>query len=261
MFYKRTDFPNENEIVLCTVTKILPNSVFVKLNEFQNLEGMIHISEISPGRIRNIRDFVVEGKKVVCKVLRVNKEKGHIDLSLRRVNDNQKRIKISEIKQEQLAEKIVEFVAKKLDVPLTNLYKQVIESVFKKYDRLYPCFQDVVKDKDVLRKLGIEEKIAKTLEESIRLRIKEVEVEIKGDLTLTSYAPNGVDIIKEALKKAEDISKEKITIRYEGSGKYMIIIKSDNYKDAEKLMEKVTTKAIEHVEENKGQATFARIEE
>ncbi len=74
MLYQRTGYPEEEELLLCTVTKIFPHSVFVKMDEFGR-DAMIHISEVSPGRIRNIRDFVVEGKKVVCKVLRIDKEK------------------------------------------------------------------------------------------------------------------------------------------------------------------------------------------
>ena len=72
--------------MLCIVRKILPHSVFVDLMEYNNREAMIHISEIAPGRIRNIRDFVKEGKQVVCKVLLLNRDRGTIDLSLRRVS-------------------------------------------------------------------------------------------------------------------------------------------------------------------------------
>ena len=104
MLYKREGLPEEDEIVMCTVTKIFPHSVFVNIDEL-NKTGVIHISEISPGRIRNIRDFVKQDKKIICKVLRINKERGHIDLSLRRVIDAQRRNKSDEIKQEQLAEK------------------------------------------------------------------------------------------------------------------------------------------------------------
>ena len=114
MLHKREGFPEEDEIVMCTVTKIFPHSVFVNIDEFGRT-GVIHISEISPGRIRNIRDFVKQDKKIICKILRINKERGHIDLSLRRVNDAQRRNKSNEIKQEQLAEKILEFVAKNFD--------------------------------------------------------------------------------------------------------------------------------------------------
>ena len=110
MLLKKEDFPEEDELVMCTVTKVQFHSVFVRLDEYDK-SGMIHISEVSPGRIRNIRDFVKESKKIVCKVLGITKEKGHIDLSLRRVTETQKRNKVDEIKQQQKAEKILEFVS------------------------------------------------------------------------------------------------------------------------------------------------------
>src|SRR3990172_6820659 len=120
MLFKREGYPEEGEIVLCTVAKIHSHAVFVDMDEYGK-GGMIHISEISPGRIRNIRDFVVEGKKIVCKVLRINLERGHIDLSLRRVTENQKKNKVNELKREQLAEKIVEYAAKQKNIKLEEL--------------------------------------------------------------------------------------------------------------------------------------------
>src|SRR3989338_2887568 len=101
MLYKRTEPPEEGDIVLCTVKDITHNSIFVVLDEYNGVEGMIHISEISPGRIRNIRDYVKEGKKIVCKILRVNQEKNYLELSLRRVNQMQRIVKNNEYKQEQ----------------------------------------------------------------------------------------------------------------------------------------------------------------
>ncbi|MBI2673100.1 S1 RNA-binding domain-containing protein, partial [Candidatus Woesearchaeota archaeon] len=107
MLYKKKGLPEEGELVLCTVKKILPHSVFVNIDDYENLEGMIHISEISPGRIRNIRNFVIEGKKLICKVLTTNKERQQVDLSLRRVSISLRKEKNQEYKQEQKAEKIL----------------------------------------------------------------------------------------------------------------------------------------------------------
>jgi len=92
MLYRREGFPVDDELVFCTVTKIFHSSVFVVLDEYDK-SGMINISEIAPGRIRNIRDYIEMGKKIVCKVLRVDSVKGHIDLSLRRVNEMEKKKK------------------------------------------------------------------------------------------------------------------------------------------------------------------------
>ena len=115
MFYKKQGLPEIGEIVICTVKRVLPDSVFVELDEYDK-EAMIHISEVAPGRIRNIRDFVKENKKVVCKILNINKEKGYVDLSLRRVNQAQKIHKNNEYKQEQKAEKILQYLSKKLEI-------------------------------------------------------------------------------------------------------------------------------------------------
>src|SRR3989344_5557116 len=101
---------------------------------------MIHISEISPGRIRNIRDFVKEGKKVVCKVLNVNREKGYVDLSLRRVNQAQKISKNNSYKQEQKAEKVLQDLAKKLDTDLKTIYEKIGNKIIEKYETLTSCF-------------------------------------------------------------------------------------------------------------------------
>lgn len=256
MLYQRTGFPEEDELVLCTVTNIFPHSVFMVLDEFKKT-GVVHISEIAPGRIRNIRNYVVLDKKVICKVLRVDEKKGHIDLSLRRVNDSQKRIKKNEIKQEQLAEKIVEIVARTIKKDKKQLYNEITEVIFEKYPNLYFCFEKVISDKLSLESLGINKKLAQEFTKAIELRIKPVEVEIKGILKLKSYAPNGVDIIKTALKKTQDISKH-IFITYKSAGNYIISVTATDYPTAEDILKKATEIAIDYVEKEKGEASFKR---
>ena len=254
MLYRREGMPEEDELVLCTITNVQHHSVFAKLDEYGKT-GMIHISEVSPGRIRNIRDYVVEGKKVICKVLRIDPVKGHIDLSLRRVNEGQKKKKLSEIKQEQKAEKIIESIAKKLNKDIKEIYDEISKYIFEKYTYVHECFNEVVKNEADLEELGINKKLAEELTAAIKERIKPEEVEIKGKLKLISYAPNGIEIIKEALLKAKNIK-----IKYLGAGKYGMAVKANDYKTAEKIMEKNSSAVIEFIEKNKGEASFERIE-
>ena len=107
MLYKKKGLPEEGDIALCTVTAIKGHSVFARMDEYKDLVGMIHVSEVSPGRIRNIRDFVKEGKTIICKVLKTYPDRGHVDLSLRRVSEGLRRTKLQQVKQEQTAEKII----------------------------------------------------------------------------------------------------------------------------------------------------------
>lgn len=256
MLLKKKGFPQEDELVLCTVTAVHTNSVFCTLDEYGNRTALIHISEIAPGRIRNIRDFVKEGKKIVCKVLQINEEKGHIDLSLRRVSDVQKREKLNRVKQEQLAEKIVEFFAQQNKKSVDDVYKKIADVLFQKYDSLYSAFEEVALQGISLASLGVEASLAKELTELIKLRIKPPEIKVEGELKLTSYAPDGVEVVKKILIQ---LPKE-IIVSYKGAGSYRLVVESTDYKSAEKILKTGSTKALELAKSNKVIAEFVKLE-
>ena len=258
MLYKKTGFPEEDELVICTVASVQNNSVFADLDEYSK-RGLIHISEIAPGRIRNIRDYVVEGKKVICKILKVDKEKGHIDLSLRRVSEPMRRAKLDDIKQEQKAEKIVEFLAKKLNLDVKKTYDQVTSKLFDKYPNLHSCFEDVVAGKKVFEKLGLDDKLASLLAETVIQRIKPAEVEITGEFKISCHQPDGVEIIKDALKKAESVNKG-VSVYYLGAGRYKVSVKAPEYKTAEKILKDVVDKPQKIIEKAEGTIEFSRDE-
>jgi len=254
---KKTGMPQEEELVLCTVTAVQYHSVFCALDEYGKT-GMIHISEIAPGRIRNIRDFVKEGKKIVCKILRINPEKGHIDLSLRRVNENQKRQKLNQIKQEQLAEKIIEHAAKQHLKKPEEIQAVLDKALVSKYGGLFPAFELVAQDQLDLATV-IDKKIAADITVAIKQRIKPKEIIVDGDFTLLCYAPNGIDLVKEALHKAVD-TPGKPVIRYKGAGTYHISIKSDDYKAGEKMLKAAVDAVLDSAKSHKMQAEFVRAE-
>ena len=85
----KSEWPEVGDLVIATVKKVTDYGAYVWLDEYDK-EGLLHISEISSSWIRNIRNFVREGQKVILKVLRVDEEKGHIDLSLRRVTKRER---------------------------------------------------------------------------------------------------------------------------------------------------------------------------
>lgn len=253
---QKQGFPEENEFVLCTITGVNPHSVFCTLDEYGGRTGMIHISEVAPGRIRNIREYVQEGKKIVCKILRINKEKGHIDLSLRRVNESQRRNKLNEIKQEQLSEKIIEFVAKQTGESPKKLNEKLSEKLLKEYVSLFAAFEEVANDKLNLETL-LDKKTAKAFTDIIKQRIKPQEIRIGGDFTLTSYAPDGVEYIREALLLAE---KEGVQVRYLGAGTYHVELKGEDYKEAEKILKKAVDATLGYADKHDMTAKFARKE-
>jgi len=244
MFYKKEGLPNDGELVLCTVKKILPNSVFASLDEYKNREGLIHISEVSPGRIRNIRDFVRVGKKIVCKVLRINKERGQIDLSLRRVSISVKNRKLDDLKQEERAEKILETAGKKLKKDLNQMYKEVGEKIISDYGSLILCFQNIVNENlDIKKEFDIKEDIAKTLTEVVKDNIKPPEIYLSAKLIIKNYSPDGIDRIKKVLHGLSEMSKKnkyEINLSYLGAPNYRLKLKSSDYKKANKILDELT---------------------
>lgn len=257
MFYRRTGYPEEDEVVICTITNIQYHSVFAKLDDFDK-SGMIHISEVSPGRIRNIRDFVTEGKKVICKVLHIDLQKGHIDLSLRRVTEVQKRQKNEQIKQEQKAEKIVESLAQQQKKQAEAVYKEIAPLLLKKYLYLFDAFTDVVENDVSLEELGLPKDIAEVLTKLIHEKIKPKSVQIAGEASLQSYSENGLELVQKSLMEVLK-THSNLTIRYAGGGRYSFLIVAPNYKQAEKTLEQTNTLLIQKLAKE-GSYSFKRKE-
>ena len=255
MFYKKKGKPEIGEVILCTVKKILPHSVFVNLDEYENLEGMVHISEIAPGRIRNLRDYVIEGKRIVCKVLSINSQ-GNIDLSLRRVGTGVMLTKINDYKQEEKAEKLLEQVGKELKLDLKILYQELGIKAIEEYGGLYNFFQTIVESgKIVVDKLTTNQKLIILLVKTVQEKIKPIELSVNGILTIKSYRGDGIDLIKNILKKIKD---KGIEITYLGAPKYKISSKAFEYKKAENLLKESVDLALEYAKKNGCEVEFLK---
>ncbi len=259
MLYRREGYPGEDAFVLCTVTKILNHAVFVNLDEYDK-GGLIHISEIAAGRIRNIREYVELSKKVVCKVLRVDAERGHIDLSLRRVSDIERRKKLEEIKQEQKAEKVIEQVGKELGQPLQAVYDAVTSKVFEQYAFVHQFFKDISTGKIPAERFITEKKLAAVLQQHVADRFRPPKVSIRGTWSIRTFDPRGVELVKRSLLAARELgTRSTVELMYLGGGRYKMRIESETYKDAEQTLQQIEEKLVEAFSGN-GEAQLAREE-
>lgn len=257
MVYQKKGFPEEGDIVLCTVKKILFHSVFVTLDEHENKEGMIHISEVAPGRIRNIRDYVKEEKKVVCKVLRVDIEKGHVDLSLRRVNNSERINKTNEYKQEQKAERLLESIGKVNKKTLDEMYKEVGIKLIEIYGSLRDGFQNIALNNMLIKELKLNKKLEDSLLVAINEKIKPPEVRVHGILTVQSNHQNGIEVIKDILGS---IKEKNIKIKYISAPKYRLTLTASDYKTAESKLKEIRERFLSLGKENNCFVDFNRVE-
>ena len=237
MQLRRHGYPEEGEIVFCTVTKIQYHAVTVHLDEYDK-QGLIPISEVSPGRIRNIREFVEEGKKVVCKVIKVDSDRAQIDVSLRRVNESQKRAKADSIKQEQKAEKILASLAEKLKKPFEEIYSQTAPKILAQYPYTYIAFDELVEKSEGLDKFGIDKALVRELEAIIKDKIKPKQVSIVEKVTIKTYHEDGLGLLKEAFAKAKEADPD-LSVSYLGGGSYRMQITEKDFKKAEAILSNV----------------------
>ncbi|MHC1585355.1 MAG: translation initiation factor IF-2 subunit alpha [Candidatus Syntropharchaeia archaeon] len=249
------EWPEKGELVVCTVKKVKDFGAFVELDEYEGKEGLIHVSDVAPGWIKYIRDYVREDQKIVCKVLNVDPLRKHIDLSLKDVNEHQKREKIQSWKNERKALKWLEMACPKEKV------KEVAKKLIDEFGALYSSFEEIASNGiEVLTRLGIERKLAERIHEVATENVKPPSVEITGFVDLTSPLPNGVEVIKRALKEAGKIKSDgaQLEITYVGAPRYRFHVIAKDYKTAENLLKKSAKKAIEIVQKSGGKGEFHR---
>ena len=107
------EMPEQGEIVLATITKVMDHGAYVTLDEYDGIQGFLHISEIAPGWIRSVSRFVKDGEKKVLLVKKVNSERGDIDLSLKQVSKDQKKQKLKEVKKFEKGKTLLQNVKEK----------------------------------------------------------------------------------------------------------------------------------------------------
>ncbi len=256
---KRSGYPSKGEIVIGTVTRVMDFGAFVSLDEYDKKEGLVHISEVAPGWIKDIRDHVKKGQKVVCKVLDVNPKRGHIDLSIKDVNERQRREKLQEWKSELRAFKWLEIAGEKAGISRRELEK-IGKKLMKKFDSIYSVFEEVAYEGyEVISKIA-GEKLAKEIAELAREHIKPTRVKVRGYFELKSFAGDGIERIKKALSEVNKFANDEIDVRveYVGAPKYRIVIESDDYKTAENVLKKVVNAVTKAMKKLGGEANFVR---
>ena len=253
------ELPEVGEIVIATVTRIVDQGAYVSLDEYNNIQGFLHISEIATGWIRNVEKFVKSGEKKVLLVKRVNTTRSEIDLSLKQVSADQKKKKLLEIKRNEKEQSLVDGLKTKAGLSEAEVNK-LEEVLVNKFNSVYDAFSEIVsKGIGILDGLNLSKKVISAIEE-ISSKIQVPHVEIRGVLELTCTKPDGVEIIKKSLLEAVDNKDAAVEITYIGAPKYRLTISAQNFKTAEKALKPVLSTIQDSIEKKKGTFKFSREE-
>ena len=215
------EMPEQGEIILATITKVMDHGAYVTLDEYDDIQGFLHISEIAPGWIRSVSRFVRDGEKKVLLVKKVNAQRGDIDLSLKQVSKDQKKQKLKEVKKFEKGKTLLQNVQEKAKLSDEEIEK-LEDSIYSKFDSVYDAFISIGRNGiESVKELKLAKKTA-TIIEDICSKIKLPSVEIRGIMEITNNQSNGVEIIKKTL--LDVIKKDStIDITYLGAPKYRLI--------------------------------------
>jgi len=218
----------EGELVLCIVEKIVGTTVFVRLENGE--QATLITSEVAPGRIRNIRDYVWPGKKIVCKILKID-ERGEINVSLRRVTSKERTEVLERYEREKNAAALLKSVCKNFEQVVAEIRKKGSINEFLQRQNIEE-FLDVGMNKEEAQRL------IRILSEK---PIKKLEVEKK--IKLSSNAADGIIRIKQLLKNVD------VGVRYVAAPNYLLIASATNYKEANAALQTAIEKLSKEAKE------------
>jgi len=187
-----------------TSAQIAEMGAYVKLLEYDNIDGMILLSELSRRRIRSIQKLIRIGRNEVVVVLRVDKEKGYIDLSKRRVSAEDIVRCEERYNKSKSVHSIMRHVAEKTKTPIEKLYQDIGWPLNKKYGHANDAFKLSITNPDVWDDVTFPSQVVKDEFQSyISKKLTPHPTKVRADVEVTCFKYDGIDAVKDALRKAE----------------------------------------------------------
>jgi len=253
------ELPEEGEIVVATIAKLGDHGAYATLDEYNNIQGFLHVSEIAHGWVRNIGKFVKEGEKKVLLVKKIREGRAEIDLSLKQISREQQKRKLLDVKRFEKGKNIIKNIQEKAKLSNSDVEK-LEDEILSKYDSVYGGVIDIARHGiKVFNDLKLPKKTLDLIKEA-STKIRLPSVEIRGILELTDNSSNGVENIRNILQGFENAEQNGVKILYIGAPRYRISVTASDFKSAEKTLKPILEDIQKNIEKNKGSFKFTREE-
>ncbi len=243
--------PEEGDFVVVTLTDVDQNSAYAELEEYEDITGLIHISEVSRSWVQDIRKELDEGEKTVAQV--IDTEGDTPTLSLKRVNDKKKRDTMQRWKKEQKAEKFIEDLADKLGKDNEDIYEEIAFPMQKEFGTSFHGFEIADAEEEKLLEM-FDEEVVEMIQEVARENIDLKQEKLEGTLEMTFPQGDGLERIKESL---EDI-EEGVEVKYISAPEYSITAWGRTQELAKKRIDSAVRQVREKVDDLDGNFEFSR---
>jgi|EP01046_Picozoa_sp_COSAG06_P058889 translation initiation factor 2 subunit 1 len=199
------EYPDVDELVVVMVKSIDEMGAYVKLLEYNNVEGMILMTELSRRRIRSINKLLRVGKQEVVSVLRVDTDRGYIDLSKKAVAEDDVPRTEERYNKAKEVHSIVRNTSDKCGKPMKELYEQVAWPLYAEYGHAYDGFQMAVANPKMLDVFGLDDSAKSTLQDQVRRRLAPKALKFRADVEVFCFGVDGVEAVKAALRAGKAV--------------------------------------------------------
>lgn len=246
---------NKYFLIQCKVDEILDYGAFVKLLEYDGIRGLILSGDITRKRVNLVNRLLKVGKDEVFHVVRVDVQKGFIDLSKKTVKPEE----IAESKKYFAKSKTVDTIMRLLAVhtkkDLLLLNQKIAWPLYKKYEHAYDGFKLALNNEEaVLKDLEIEDEVKKELINILKVRMVAQPVKIYAHFKLTCCTFEGIDAIKEALLNGEKKGTKEIPIKFRviGPPVYECYVTTINKNEGMKIISEALIEVEKTIRSKKG---------
>jgi len=204
---------------------------YVTLLEYNKIEGMIMLTELSRKRIRSVSKLTRVGRQEVVVVLRVDTNKGYIDLSKKRVAADDIAECEKRFTKSKTVNSIMRHVAEMTKTNIELLYESIVWPLYERYEHALDAMRIAVTDPDsAFAGLEMTAATREQLIKVIRNRLTPKRLKIRADFVVTCYDFDGVDAIKAALQAGLNTATDKaeIDIRLIAAPLYGLVMQTDD---------------------------------
>eukprot|EP00434_Breviolum_minutum_P036501 symbB.v1.2.032343.t1/scaffold3774.1/size50569/3 len=224
--YYEAEFPEMEEIVVVQVKRIVDMGAYVSLLEYDNQEGMMLLSELSKRRIRSVAKLLRVGRTEICMVLRVDQEKGYVDLSKRRVEPEDASAKEESFARAKAVHGIMRHVAKTHDIPVNDLcckaswplyknkkYADAFDAYKKHINEEINVWEEVDFSQPGMDLTHLADKLKEDIETNLKRRLIQATIRLRAKIDVSCSTYEGIDAVKAALQEGFKASKEDCEVK------------------------------------------------
>lgn len=206
----RNKFPEVGDLISAKISKVDESIIMCQLLEYNNIEAILPLNQVSRKRIRSIKNIIKIGKDEILEVINVDPDRNHITLSKRDVNPEQIEIQNNYFNSSKIVHNLLKRTAETGDMELKDLYQNFGWILYDKYDHAIDGLLEISSNICLLEDYNLTNTTKDILTKLICHKFKIKNVKIQALVDVNCFEKGGMYAIKNCLIQSKIFIKDSI---------------------------------------------------